>query len=130
MSIIAGLVGGGIAEPISAIGGVLDKLFTSDEERLSKQALLAKIAQKPGEIQAEINKIEAKHRSLFVAGWRPFIGWVCGLGLAYQYLISPIANGFGCSFPSIDSSSLHSLVVAMLGFGVYRTVEKIKNKTS
>lgn len=126
MSIISSIIGGSAAEPIKAIGNVLDKLFTSDEERLDKKLLLQRLAAKPLETQAEINKLEAQHRSLFVAGWRPFIGWICGAALAYQYLIRPIANGFGQAFPVIDSSSLHSLVVALLGMGVYRTVEKIR----
>ena len=65
--------------PIEAVGNLLDALFTSDKERLDKKAVLARIAQQPGLVQAEINKIEAAHKSLFVAGWRPFMvgcaGW-------------------------------------------------------
>ena len=64
--------------PVEAVGNVLDALFTSDKERLDKKAVLARIAQQPRLIQGEINKIEAAHKSVFVAGWRPFIGWVCG----------------------------------------------------
>ena len=56
------------AEPIEAVGRVLDGLFTSDKERLSKTAALARVAQKPALVQAEINKIEAAHRSVFVSG--------------------------------------------------------------
>ena len=67
---------GALAQPIEAIGNVLDKLFTSDDEKLSRQEALARLAQQPAMAQIEINKIEAAHRSVFVAGWRPFIGWV------------------------------------------------------
>jgi hypothetical protein len=126
MSIIGTIFGSAAAEPIKAVGNVLDKLFTSDDERLDKKILLQRLAARPLETQAEINKLEAQHRSLFVAGWRPFIGWICGCALGYQYLLRPIVNGFGQSFPTIDASSLHSLVVALLGLGVYRTVEKIR----
>lgn len=129
MSFLSGLVGGGIAEPVKAVGNVLDKLFTSDEERLDKQALLTKLAQEPALAQVELNKAEAAHRSIFVAGWRPFIGWVCGIGLLYDVLLRPIANGLGGTFPAVDATLLHSLVIAMLGLGAYRTVEKIRNKT-
>ena len=65
------------AEPIEAVGRVLDGLFTSDKERLSKTAALAREAQKPALVQAEINKIEAAHRSVFVSGG--LYRWVCGL---------------------------------------------------
>ena len=72
--------------PIEAVGNVLDALFTSDKERLDKKAVLARIAQQPTLVQGEINKIEAAHKSVFVAGWRPFIGWVCGLALFYNFI--------------------------------------------
>ena len=67
-------------EPIEAVGNVLDALFTSDKERLDKKAVLARIAQQPGLVQLEINKIEAAHKTVFVAGWRPFIGLGVRLG--------------------------------------------------
>ena len=70
--------------PIEAVGNVLDALFTSD--RLDKKAVLARIAQQPTLVQGEINKIEAAHKSVFVVGWRPFIGWVCGLALFYNFI--------------------------------------------
>jgi len=79
--------GAAALEPDAAIGNVLDALFTSDDERFDKQVVLARIAQKPSLIHAEISKIEAAHRSVFVAGWRPFIGWVCGVALAYNFVI-------------------------------------------
>ena len=65
------------AEPIEAVGRALDGLFTSDKERLSKTAALARMAQQPAFVQGEINKIEAALRSAFVSGWRPFVLWVC-----------------------------------------------------
>ena len=75
------------AQPVEAIGNVLDALFTSDEERLDKQAMLARIAQQPALVQTEINRVEAAHKSVFVAGWRPFIGWVCGMALFYNFVL-------------------------------------------
>ena len=72
--------------PIEAVGNVLDALFTSDKERLDKKAVLARIAQQSTLVQGEINKIEAAHKSVFVVGWRPFIGWVCGLALFYNFI--------------------------------------------
>jgi len=78
------------AEPIEAVGRVLDGLFTSDKERLSKTAALARVAQQHAPVQTEINKIEAAHRSVFVSGWRPFIGWVCWFALAYSFVLRDI----------------------------------------
>jgi hypothetical protein len=136
-SVLGKILGGGVAEPIEAIGGVLDKLFTSDEERLDKQAVLARLAQRPGELQAAINKIEARHRSIFVAGWRPFIGWVCGAGIAWAYIGQPLFEWVvaiwwpdrGIVPPVIVTDHLFELVVAMLGMGGLRTLEKFGGRT-
>ena len=75
------------SDPLDIIGSVLDNLFTSDEERLDKQAVLARIVEQPHLVQSEIGKIEAMHQNVFVAGWRPFIGWVCGAALAYNFIV-------------------------------------------
>ncbi len=65
--------GQSVAEPIQVIGTVLDKLFTS---KLQAKVVLEKLRQHPAERQVALNKVEVQHRSMFVAGWRPFIGWV------------------------------------------------------
>ena len=67
----------GIASVIEGIGGVADELFTSDEERLTAGIEAEKVAQRPALAQLEVNREEAKHDSIFVAGWRPFTGWAC-----------------------------------------------------
>ena len=83
--------------------------------------------------QAEINKIEAGHSSVFVAGWRPFIGWICGIGIAWSFMVHPIAvwtiKMFGepnTELPVLETEGLYQLVLAMLGLGGLRTFEKIK----
>jgi len=80
----------GAVPAVEVIGNVIDQLFTSDEERLDKKAILAQLALNPGLAQVELNKAEATHRSVFVAGWRPAIGWVCGTGLALAFVINPL----------------------------------------
>lgn len=81
--------------------------------------------------QAETNKIEAASASLFIAGARPFIMWVCGIGLAMQFLVAPMimwgAAIFGKTIvlPSLDMSTLLTLLLGMLGLGGMRTVEKL-----
>lgn len=123
------LLSGSLATPIEAIGNILDKLFTSDDERLGKRAILERLSQQPIIAQQEINKIEAQHRSIFVAGWRPFIGWVCGFGIAMHVIARPFFESFGIHIPPIDIGTLHSIITAMLGLGGYRTVEKFGGKT-
>jgi hypothetical protein len=129
MGVLDKLLGGAAAQPIEAVGNVLDKLFTSEEEKLDKQALLTKLAQQPNLAQVELNKVEAQHRSTFVAGARPFILWVCGFGLANSFIVNPwiqwITNKPG---PVLPLDVMSDLVIAMLGLGALRTVEKLQGR--
>jgi hypothetical protein len=129
-AIFSKIIGESAASPITAIGNVLDKLFTSDDERLNKQILMQRLAQKPMEAQQEINKIEASHRSVFVAGWRPWIGWVCGTGLAFVIIINPLISTFTSRpVPQVPEKLIFDLIIALLGLGAYRTFEKLKGRT-
>lgn len=127
--------GAGIAAPIDAIGGVIDELHTSREEKDAARIVLAKLRQEPAKLQAAINMIEAQHRSLWVSGWRPFIGWTCGAGLAWKFvfyeLLGWISSIFGGPQPPqlIGVNELIPLVVALLGLGAYRTTEKLGRVT-
>lgn len=124
------LFAGGIAEPIEAIGNVLDKVTTSDAERMQAEIILERLKQEPGILQVELNKLEAQHRSLLVAGWRPYIGWVCGFGLTFTFLINPILQWItGKPGPQLPFDVMSELVLALLGLGVYRTAEKIAGKS-
>jgi hypothetical protein len=119
-----------IASPIEAIGNVFDKLFTSDAERAQAEAVLEKLRQHPAELQVELNKIEAAHRSVFVAGWRPAVGWICAAGVGWAYLGHPLflwAAALwapGIQPPDIRIDSLFELVLAMLGMAGLRSFEK------
>ena len=62
--------------------GLVDALYTSDEEKLDRQAALARIISLGDALQTQLNTIEGSQRSQLVSGWRPFIGWVCGMALA------------------------------------------------
>lgn len=125
--------------PLSAIAGEvmsgLDNLFTSDEEREAAKIKMIETMQKPHILQAMTNLEEAKHKSVFVAGWRPSIGWIASLGLAYHFLILPFASlinayaGLPQPLPSIDSGELMTLVLSLLGLGGLRTYEKQKGLT-
>lgn len=113
-------------EIIEKTGGVLDKLFTSKDEKMTHAEIMAKIQQNPASWQAQINMIGAGHRSIFVAGWRPFIGWVCGVGLAFVFLINPIIQwSTGDPGPELPQEVMTQLVLALLGLGALRTAEKL-----
>jgi len=123
------------AEPIEAIGNVLDALFTSDKERLDKKAVLARIALQPSLLQSEINKVEAGHKSIFVAGWRPFIGWVCGVALAYNFVFRDLMVwALALTYaetpppPPLHLEVLTTILYALLGLGGMRTFEKLQGR--
>lgn len=136
MGLLGTIFGGGTSEAVNAVGSAFDKLFTSDDERANADIVLEKLRQNPHILQAEINKVEASHRSLLVAGWRPFIGWVCGIGLLWAFLGQPIfqwvvvLSGADVATPTLATENMMELVLAMLGLGGLRTVEKIQGRTS
>ncbi len=124
---------------LNPIGGIvdglakgLDELFTSDEEREAAKLKLATLMQQPHMLQAVANIEGAKHRSVFVAGWRPAIGWVAALGLGYQFLVLPFAGLINAylklpaELPQLQAEQLMTLVLSLLGLGGMRTFEKYK----
>tara|TARA_Y100001937_G_scaffold118878_1_gene173817 strand:+ start:142 stop:546 length:405 start_codon:yes stop_codon:yes gene_type:complete len=82
--------------------------------------------------QLDINKTEAAHRSTFVAGWRPFIGWSCGVALCWSYVFMPITQfimaqtGYLVELPAMDMSEMMPVLMGMLGLGGLRSFEKYK----
>lgn len=106
-------------------------LFKGKERRLIElQTELARQLHQANLKQIEVNIQEAKHQSVFVAGWRPFIGWVCGSALAYQFILRDLIQLIFSldELPQLDLDKLISILVAMLGMGTLRTYEKLKNK--
>ena len=79
-----------IKDIASAIVGGLDDLFTSDEEKMKAELALMKELNKPHHLQALTNIKASSHSSVFVAGARPFVLWVCGFAFAYATIIEPI----------------------------------------
>ena len=121
---------------IGPVTGLLDK-FIEDKDQKAKLAheiatMAEKHAHEANMGQIEINKAEASHRSVFVAGWRPFVGWTCGVALAWHFVLAPLTI-FVCTYagvelpelPTFDMSSLLT-VLMMLGLGGLRTFEKAK----
>lgn len=126
-----------ILDSVLNIGAkILDRVIPDKAEREKAQAELVKM-QLNGELsqlagQLDINKTEAQHQSVFVAGWRPFIGWVCGVALCYQFVLRPVITwavpslGYTVAeMPGLDDN-LWELMFGMLGLGGLRSYEKIK----
>lgn len=129
---IAQIASIGIEPIVSSIFSGLDSLFTSDEEREDARLKVMQELQKPHNMQALTNLKEAEHASWFVAGWRPAIGWVCAMGLGYQFLVYPFAThiaflaGLHDPLPGLDGAMLMTMTFNLLGLGGLRTFEKIK----
>lgn len=125
--ILGALTGSGVAGVTKSLGEAIDNLVTSDDEKLSRAEAMARIKQEYDRMQVEINKIDAQSKNIFQSGWRPFIGWTCGLSIAYSYLIAPLLHQiFGLSVTEINVGELLTLVLAMLGMSGTRTFEKMK----
>ena len=113
----------------------VDRIPNGNERARAKEALEKELVDAANSVmlaQTEIHKAEAAHKSIFVAGWRPFIGWVCGVGIAWSMVVQPVAQwamiawGDGTELPTIDTSYLMELVTAMLGMSGLRTFEKLR----
>lgn len=117
---------GSLLEPATKL---LDKVI---EDKDQKNALAHEIAtmaerhaQELAKGQLDVNKVEAAHKSLFVAGWRPAIGWVCALGLFYNVILANII-GIWIDLPEIDTTLLVPVMMGMLGLGAMRSYEKVQ----
>ena len=125
---------------IGPVTGLLDK-FVEDKDQKARLAhdiatMAEKHAHEAAMAQVEVNKAEAGHRSIFVAGWRPFIGWTCGVALAYHFIFAPlivfVATWAGATIPDLpvfDMDSLMTVLLGMLGLGGMRSFEKAKGLT-
>jgi hypothetical protein len=135
LGIIQGLLGGGQGGALKTISKVIDDLHTSDEEKLDKKILMQRLQQKLAEKQLDVNAKEAGHRSIFVSGWRPFIGWCGGFALAFEFILSPGIEwyskfaGLNLTAPEIQTGPLLAIVTSMLGVAGLRSFEKSKGLT-
>ena len=132
MSLISTLVG-----PVS---NILDKVIPDADEKARLAHEIATMsdqhAQQLALAQVEVNKAEAASGSLFKCGWRPFVGWICGIALLYHFILYPLIL-FGVSLaginippiPEFDMGSLMTVLMGMLGLGGLRTYEKQKGIT-
>lgn len=126
-------------------GKIIERIFPDPAQAATAKLELLKM-QQSGELarlaadtdlakgQLAVNQVEAANANIFVSGWRPFIGWVCGSGLAFQFLAAPLltwgAELFGkmVAVPTLDMGTLLTLLLGMLGLGSMRTMEKLQGK--
>lgn len=124
---------GAILTPLlPIISNIIDRVVPNPTEKAKLQLELAKLEQELMVGQIEVNKVEAGHRSIFVAGWRPAVGWIGAIGVGYSFVVEPMASwaakvifGYQGAFPALSTGDLMWLVAGMLGFGTVRAVEKI-----
>jgi hypothetical protein len=121
MSIVSALI-----EPVS---NLLDKWIpdATEKQKIAYElsTLSERHAQELAIAQIELNKAEARG-NWFQSSWRPATGWVCVLGFAVNFLISPLAAGFGVDIPQADTSVMMPVLMGMLGLGAMRSTERIK----
>jgi hypothetical protein len=126
-SIVTGI--GTLAKDIRA--AITGKAVLDPAAQAALEQKLAELEQSGMNAQAEINKVEAASPKLFVSGWRPFLGWVCGAGCAYSWIVLPFASWvarvcfhYSLDFPVLDIGPLVTMTIGMLGLAGYRTYEK------
>ena len=123
LKLLKNLLGFRSTSDVSGLGMEIRELIKGKE--IDPQQLI--------QLQSEINKVEAQHRNIFVAGWRPFIGWVCGVALAYNFVLRDLLIWFLGQEqvpPALQMEHLMTVLIGMLGLGGMRTFEKLKDKSN
>jgi hypothetical protein len=124
-----------ITSLVDPVAGLLDKFIEDKDQKARLAHEIATLADKQAQEQVmgqiEVNKAEAQHPSMFVAGWRPAVGWVCALAMLFNFLLIPFINlgldisGYDIQLDLIDMQTMMPVLLGMLGLGGMRTAEKI-----
>lgn len=136
---MAGFLGKVLGDLISPIKDIVSEVVVDKDKARELNVRLQELADKADEriheqtlAQIEVNKEEAKHDSIFVAGWRPAVGWTGAAGFGYMTIIEPVARfiatmfGYEGAFPQLDDTLLITVLGGILGLGGLRTYEKYK----
>jgi hypothetical protein len=117
---------------IQPVSQILDKFIVDKDLKAKLQHELNTEIHKANMAQIEVNKVEAAHKSMFVAGWRPFVGWCCAFAMAYHFILQPFlvfaisVYGITVNLPEFDMSSLMTVLLGILGLGGMRSLEKVQ----
>jgi len=115
---------------VGPVTGLLDKFIEDKDQKAALAHEIATMAEKHGHeialAQIEVLKADAKG-NWFQSSWRPLIGWICGLSLGINYMVSPIMAGFGIIIPQADMSVMMPLLFGMLGIAGMRSYDKKQN---
>ena len=117
---------------LNVVAGIIDKVADKIDEFTLDKTEKAELIQEINKAQLEVNKVEAGHTSLFVAGWRPFVGWTCGVALCYHFVLQPFlvfllySSGYQMDLPVFDMTTLTTILMGLLGLGGLRSYEKVK----
>ena len=117
---------------LNVVAGIIDKVVDKIDDFTLDKAEKAELIQQINKAQIEVNKVEANSNSLFVAGWRPFVGWTCGIALCYHFVLQPFlvfllySSGYQMDLPVFDMTTLTTILLGMLGLGGMRSFEKVK----
>jgi hypothetical protein len=136
MAIPVALIGPLIAAGTQLLDRLIPDKAAAEKAKVEMEASLLAAANQVNLAQIDVNKAEAQHRSVWVAGWRPGIGWVCTAGLAWAFIGQPVAEwvltlrGIEVALPQLYLDYLMELVLAMLGMAGLRTFEKMRGVTS
>lgn len=129
-----------IGDVINAVRDIVSEVVVDRDKRDELNVRLQELADKANQreheqllAQTEVNKVEAASQHWFVAGWRPAVGWVGATGLAYSFVFAPLMSwvakvfgGYTGEFPALETDQLMVLLTGMLGFGAYRTFERVR----
>jgi hypothetical protein len=135
LGLLTGLLGGKGGGILETGLKVIDELYDSPEEKRQAELTLEKIEAKLKEKQINVNIAEAKHKNIFVSGWRPAIGWVGAFALMFEFILSPAIewyskfSGLNLTAPEIQTGPLLAIVTSMLGVASLRSFEKSKGLT-
>ena len=118
---------------VQPVGDILDKVIEDKDQKALLAHEIATMASKHSQevvlAQLEILKRDAQG-NWFQSSWRPLIGWIAGISLGINYMVAPIALGFGFEVPQADMSVMMPLLLGMLGIGGMRSFDKLKNTDS
>ena len=117
---------------LNVVGTIIDKVADRIDDFTFDKQEKAELIQEINKAQLEVNKVESGHTSIFVAGWRPFVGWTCGIALCYHFVIQPFLVfllylfGYQVDLPVFNMQTLTTVLMGMLGLGGLRSYEKVK----